>query len=460
MKKSFIFCFLSLTHLFFGQIRLSDVSLELKKNSDFHQLITQDNQNTKEIFSFVADKEKFVGIKFNSAIFFSDSISLKRPFNFRFLMGCGFTLDNKPIAYWATEDLQRFIGIEFDYETHTTKTVLYPLDLSKQTLFTQFYINHTLYFLTEEKETKSIQLIGLKGHEITSNILDFSEFQITNSKNNNTNLSALLHEYGLTKMEDQLFNSYLNATPPIKYYLRKNTLILTLDQNLSKTQIFEIDLSHFQIQEIIFNKSDLPNSSASNSLLYQNRLVQLMLNSEKLEIEFFDYSTKEKIKQYTIATETSSPFPSDFLIQTGNNSPTTLKNSKKFIKKLQNSDLGASLYCSNGNYIATFGGYTEHIRSSAMLLDIGLQMAGAGGGDLLGSYVNQNIFFDVQLDPNFNSVDTSFEPLYIDKIAQFTAQNNVNYETIFPYKDFFIMSYYDSKKEEIVLTKFTNGYDY
>ena len=95
-----------------------------------------------------------------------------------------------------------------------------------------------------------------------------------------------------------------------------------------------------------------------------------------------------------------------------------------------------------------------------MLLDIGLQMAGAGGGDLLGSYVNQNIFFDVQLDPNFNSVDTSFEPLYIDKIAQFTAQNNVNYETIFPYKDFFIMSYYDSKKEEIVLTKFTNGYDY
>ena len=447
MKKSILFCFLSISHLFFGQIRLSDVSLELKKNSDFHQLVTQDNQNTKEIFSFVADKEKFVGIKFNSAIFFSDSISLKKPSQFRFLMGCGFTSENKPIAYWASDDLEQFMGIEFDYETHTTKTVLYPLDLSKQTLFTQFYINHTLYFLTE-------------GHEITSNTLDFSEFQITNSKNNNTNLNTLLREFGMTKMEDKLFNSYLNATQPIKYYLRNTTLVMSLDQNLSKTQIFEIDLSNFQIKEIIFNKSNVPNSSASNSLLYQNRLVQLMLNSEKLEIEFFDYSTKEKIKQYTIKAETPSPFSSEFLIQTSNSSPTTLKNSKKFIKKLQNCDLGASLYCSNGNYIATFGGYNEHIRSSAMLLDIGLQMAGAGGGDLLGSYVNQNIFFDVQLDPNFNPVKTSFEPLYIDKIAQFTAQNNVNYETIFPYKDFFIMSYYDSKKGEIVLTKFTNGYDY
>ena len=460
MKKSILFCFLSISHLFFGQIRLSDVSLELKKNSDFHQLVTQDNQNTKEILSFVADKEKFVGIKFNSAIFFSDSISLKKPSQFRFLMGCGFTSENKPIAYWASDDLEQFMGIEFDYETHTTKTVLYPLDLSKQTLFTQFYINHTLYFLTEEKETKSIQLISLKGHEITSNTLDFSEFQITNSKNNNTNLNTLLREFGMTKMEDKLFNSYLNATQPIKYYLRNTTLVMSLDQNLSKTQIFEIDLSNFQIKEIIFNKSNVPNSSASNSLLYQNRLVQLMLNSEKLEIEFFDYSTKEKIKQYTIKAETPSPFSSEFLIQTSNSSPTTLKNSKKFIKKLQNCDLGASLYCSNGNYIATFGGYNEHIRSSAMLLDIGLQMAGAGGGDLLGSYVNQNIFFDVQLDPNFNPVKTSFEPLYIDKIAQFTAQNNVNYETIFPYKDFFIMSYYDSKKGEIVLTKFTNGYDY
>ncbi|WP_130734733.1 hypothetical protein [Flavobacterium sp. J27] len=460
MKKILLLYYCIWCVPFFSQVRLTDVAIKLKKNTDYHQLVTQVNTQTNEVFSFASDKEHLTGVKFNSALFFSDSISLEKPATFRNLMGCGFTND-KAIAYWATEDLKQFAGIEFDYKTHTTKTILYPLNLKNYTLFSSGNENGMLYFLAEEKESKKLVFITIKGHDIKMNQLQLDTFIIEDNNKNKTTLGALLHTFEITKMHTQLFNSYVDTAHPIKYYLSENRLFISLDHTNDKTQLFEIDLKTFQIKEIVFNKNRIPNITQSNSLLFDNHFALVLLNKEILDIEIYDYTSKKSIKTYQIKANLPSPFTSDLLVQTGNNEPRKLKNTKKFIQKLSDNAIGLSIYPFKGNYLATFGGNKEFIRNSAMLLDIGLQIAGAGGGDLAGSHVNQNTFFDVQFDSNFNIVEMPFEPLYIDKIAQFIAQNKaVNYEYFFSYQDFYILSYYDSKKDEIVLSKFTNGYDY
>ena len=162
MRQPILLYFLFLSFPFFSQVRLTDVNFEFKKNNDFHQLVTNVNPNTSEIFTFGADKEKLFGVKFNSFVFFSDSLTTKKPFNFRYLVGCGFATNDNPIAYWATEDLHKFIGIEFDYPAQTTKTVEYSLSFKDHTIFTDFTENGILYFLSEKKNSKVLQLTSLQ----------------------------------------------------------------------------------------------------------------------------------------------------------------------------------------------------------------------------------------------------------------------------------------------------------
>ncbi|VXB78897.1 conserved hypothetical protein [Flavobacterium sp. 9AF] len=459
MKKMFITCFLLIGFIFYGQVTLADASFEFKRNTDYHQLITQMNPDTHEIFSFAADKEQFIGIKFNSAIFFSDSIVSKKPFNFRFLLGCGFSSDQKPIAYWATEDFEKITGVEFDFISHTTKTILYPISFKNYTIFTQFYENGSLYFITEQKTSKEIQLVKLTGHEILINTLNFTSFTFENASKNKTTLNDLFDLYGLAKIDLNAFNSFLEGANPIKYYVRNDSLIISLNHNPSKTQIYTIDLKSFEIKENNFI-ANLASVTQSNSLLFDKNIVILSLNEEELDIQILDFETKKNIKKYKIIEDSISPFTANFLVQTENNSPKKIKNSKQFISKLASTRLGASFYKHNNTYYVTFGGTKDVVRNSDILMNIGLEMAGVGG-NYGNNYIPQNVFFDVLLDTNFNEKETGYQPLYIDKIARFTSQNRfVNYESYFPYKKFYILSYYDSKTKEIILSKFTNGYDY
>lgn len=467
MRKYFILCNLFLSFFFFGQIKLADVTLELTKSNTYHQLITNVNPETDEIFSFAADKEKLFGVKFNNFIFFSDSLTCKKPEDFRYIMGSGFTEKNNAVCYWATTDLDKFLGVEFDFTSHSTKTILYNLDLKSRTIFTDFSSNGILYFLTEKKESKRIELISIQGHKITQHELDFTKFTIEKENQKKTTLIELFNQFGLTKIDSKGFNSYVTGSHPIKYYIQNNSLLITLDTTTKKTQVFEINLSSFEIKENIFNQNSLKNIKKSNSLLFENKLVQLALNKDFFDIQILEYATKNLIKKHQITSGESTTLETKFLSQTGTNSVRTIKNSKTFLKRIFDGDIGASLYKLNGNYVATFGASKEITRNSDIALGIGLGLTSIATGTgfntdyLGGNYVNRNLFFDVSFNSKFEPIASKFEPLFVDKIAQFTSQNNeVKYEHYFPYKDFFILSYYDKNENKIVLSKFTDGFDY
>ncbi|NJM80623.1 MAG: hypothetical protein HC854_15230 [Flavobacterium sp.] len=366
MRQRILLYFLFLSYKLFAQIPLTDVSFEFKKSSDYHQLITNVNPKTLEIVTFATDKEKLFVAKFNSFVFFSDSLTVPKPDGLRYMMGCGFTENNNPISYWATEKLDKFIGIEFDFASHTTKTFEYTINLTDYNVFTDFTDNGILYFLCEKEDSKMVQLFIFDGHNVIHKELDFSKCTILNKNVKNISFIKALNEYGLTKIETKGFNSFVTASNPIKYYVKNNTLIITLDINPIKTQIFEVDLGSFKIKESTFPQEQATKEpKQSNSLLINDYLFQLKFYDDALEIQIVDYINKKSVKSFLINEKNPSPFSNSvFYNQVNNTQPTELKNTKKFIRKLLNSNLGISIYPFKGNYIATFGS-SKNIRSNS-----------------------------------------------------------------------------------------------
>jgi len=458
MKKSFLLYFLLLSFPFFCQIKLSDVPFELKKNKDFHQMVSSLNPKTNDIYVFAADKEKLFGARFNNSVFFRDSLSIKRPFNFRYLIGASYLENNNPVAYFSTEDLSRVIAVEYNFATRTTPIKDLGLNLKEESIYTEFSEKGNFYFITKGKNDNALQIIKLEGNNLTKKQLDFKSFSFEINSVAKPSIGNILDEFGLTKIEKKGFNSFLDGSQKVKYYVDNNKLIITLNHAVSKTSIYEIDLDTFSIGETVIQNSSLINVKQSNSLLFENNLVTISSNSSAMEIQFIKYQDKSTVKNYIIDVAKVSPFTSPFYSVTGNGSPTNIKTVKKFINNILDSDLSISIYNFKGKYVASFGGLQYRGSSNDLFFELGAMGNLYGGGS--GNYTIQNNMVDVVFDSNFKQIEQIKQPLFIDKIAQFTFENkNIKYEYYFSFKNFYILSYYDDSAKQIVLRKFTDGFD-
>lgn len=463
MKKSLLLCFLFLSFPFFCQIKLTNVPLELKKRTQFRQMVTTLNPDTNEIFTFAVDKEKLFGAKFNSSIFLIDSLTVKRPFNFRYLVGTSYLVNNNPVAYFATDDLSKVIAVEFNFASRTTPIKNLNLNLKEEVIYTEFSEKGSFYFITKSKNENGLQIIRLQGNSLQKKELDFKSFSFESNPVIKLTIATILQEYGMIKIEKKGFNSFVDGSQKVKYYVDNNKLTITLNHATAKTSIYEIDLSTFSITENVFKNSSLPNILQSNSLLFENNLVTISSNSNAMEIQFINYKNKSVVKSYIINNSKSSPFTTPFYSISGIGSPRNIKTTKKFINSISNSDLSISIYNFKGKYVASFGGLNYLSNSNDLFFEQSSISGfyGVNFRNLSSNYTIKNNLVDVVLDSKFKQIEQINQPLYIDKIAQFTFKaKNIKYEYYFPFKDFYILSYYDTATKQIILRKFTDGFDY
>lgn len=459
MKKSLLLYFLLFGIASFCQVKLSDVPLDLKKNPDFHQIASNINPKTNEIYIFAADKEKIFGARFNNSIFFRDSLTVKKPYNFRSLIGISYLENNNPVVYFATEGLSRVVSVEYNFATKTTPIKDLGLNLKEESIYTEFSENGNFYFITKSKNENSLQLIKLEGNNVLKKQLDFESFSVEINSVKKPTLTNVLDEFGLTKIENKGFNSIFDTSQKVKYYIKNNKLFITFDHALALTSVYEIDLNTFSIEKTVFKNSNLPIVKRSNSLLFENNLITMSANSSAMEIQFIKYQDKSSIKNYTIDIVHPSPFTTPFYKIIGNGSPTTIKTAKKFIQNILYSDLGLSIYNFKGKYLASFGGLQYRSNSNDVFSELVAMQNFSHGNS--GDYTVQQSMVDVVFDSTFKQIEPIKQPLFIDKIAQFKSDNqNIKYSFYFPFKNFYILSYYDPVAKQIVLRKFIDGFDY
>jgi hypothetical protein len=153
MKKLLLtFLFFSAFGTAFAQTILDRFPIELKKSSDSFQLLNAENDQ-QEYFVFIADKEKVTVLKYNSALFFKDSLSVLRPNrSLEFMVGVTFTADGYADLYWSSKNYETVKLVHFDFKNRVISDLIYENNFSRTKIIDAFVAKNTFNIVSVTPE--------------------------------------------------------------------------------------------------------------------------------------------------------------------------------------------------------------------------------------------------------------------------------------------------------------------
>lgn len=467
MKKIFLSLFaLCCINLSFGQTLLASHPLELKKAASYHQIINAVN-NQNQVFAFASDKEKLKVLKYSNALFFKDSLSVSRPDkSYDAMVGFSFEDNGNPYLYWSSEDYTKIQSQYFDFSNRTSSIASYQVSFKSEDILSAFSENNSFYILSLIQKEDKLKFYCFNKGQLEEKIVDFSSFKFIDENGKSSTFSNLIKENSIEKIDTRSSNPLFQSVSKIKFYVTGKQMVLTFDSS-SRTQLFDIDLTTFAISEkTIPSLAIKGNGGQSNSYLHDNKLYQIRVNEEELAIAAVDIATGEQLKNYTASPKDSISFRNSPLYsQTANQRGQELKNTKKFFQRLNNSYLGITVYKTPTAVMVTAGGIRDVGSTGRILLGISSSVAMAISGSyytpegIFDSQNMQTIYFEGLFNDKFEHKKGPQQDLAVDYISQFLSENNASLVSVFPYKDYFIMGYYDSKKKEYALRKFEDSND-
>lgn len=448
-----------------AQIKLTSFPVELKRGAENYQMINFVDEETNEIYTFIADKETVTGIKFNSAVFISDTLSISKPFNYQYCIGYSFSANHTPVLHWITEDNKKIKSIEYDFLSKTKDYTATETTFSDEAIVTSFTNKGNFYMITDNnKNDLKIYEFGAQNKNTT---LNSSDLNFKNANIQDIKISQVFAENPLALMETDFYNPLMATAQKVKFYLEDDTIIFTFDLNTSSTEVVEIDLNSKLISKKEFPQSTM-NSDAnqSNSYYYNHKLFQVQSNEKQLNLSIIDCDSATILKNYSLSEKENSFPHSDFLIQSEQYKPETIGKLKRFLRKIDNSNLAFSIYPFGETYLASFGANKSSASGGGIALGIGVGLGTilAGGdfvyvGDVMGERT-QSVYLDFNCNPEFKIIPSNNPVLATSNISGFLAdKNNIQLHQTFRYRDYFVLSYYDKKAKEIVLYKFQNYFN-
>lgn len=472
MKKIVTFLFAISFVMLSAQTKLTSNFLELKKLKDNYQILNAVNQESNQVFVFASDKKNVTALKYNSALFFTDSLNVNRPAaTYDFMAGYSFEKEESPYVYWSTNDLKKILAVQYDFASKKTAESQYELPFKNEEIINSFSENNTFYILSKIHTQEKLKLYVFKNGKYDEHILDFATYDFDKDNKKEVKFSELLEENPIQKIETKTWNPLFSGVPKTKLYVLDNKILLTFDQSSERTQIFEIDLATFEIKEKNSPQSQLKDHNGlSNSYFYQDKLYQLKANKKEMVFTVKNYNSDEIIKTYSITANDTIAFKnSDLNIQRGRQRPRDLKTTEKFLDRLNGTNIGLSVYRTKIGTFITLGGIENVSSTGSVLLGItvgvGSIISGSygsiGGGIIENDDVLQTIYFESLLDSKSEHIDREPQPLAVDFISGFLNDHDeVSLETTFRFKDFYILGYYDAKAKQYIMRKFQDGISY
>jgi hypothetical protein len=467
MKKLITFLILIHSSLPYSQTVLTSYPLELKKSKEYRQVLNAENTTTHDVFVFASDKETVTILKYNSALFLSNQYTQSRPdLAYKLLAGYSFNEQGNPTLYWSSEDLKKIMAVHYDLNAKTTAIYNYYFSFSNESIVTQFQENNCFYILSEKDLEQKLVLYIFKNGKKEEKILDFSSFKFQNRNTKPLTLTQILEVCPIEKIETNQFNPLFKGTQKTKLYVLKNRLLLTLDHNYNETQVFDIDLTTFEIKEKKFQQPATKNKMGlANSFYHENKIHQLNSNEDELLFEIKDYKSNEIIKSFQVSkTDTISFKNSPLYIQIDGQKPREIKNTAKFLQRLLFLNTGLTVYKTPKTILVTLGG-TSNTNTSYEDLSRRINAAFEANHsdiayDLLNNAGPTTVYFESVFDKKLQQTKQEQEPLAIDFISRFTEEH---YEVTLPstirFKNYYIFGYYDMYAKQYIMRKFIDGFD-
>jgi hypothetical protein len=276
--------------------------------------------------------------------------------------------------------------------------------------------------------------------------------------------------FSLQKINPESPTSLTDSAKKRKCYYDKKKILITIDTNPNFTQIITIDLEKYTLAgKIIKNapyKSFNTTELNSNSFLMDNHLYQIKTSSTKSILTIKDLEDN-LIKEYEMTANKNIDFKNSAIIQQNGSekSKKTIEETGPFIRKINNLNLGVSLYKINDTYFTTLGSVSE-IRDSGPAISgmfgvVGVLMYYALSNPTLenfNAYANRKVvYFNSVLDKNGNHVKEELKPLAFDKIQSFIMDKKVSSpQTIFKINESYYLGYYENNLKKFSILKFTD----
>ncbi|MEP6932016.1 MAG: hypothetical protein ABI850_18475, partial [Flavobacterium sp.] len=446
----FLFLAVLYNSILLSQTVLASYPLELKRIRENDQILNFENNSTHEVFVFVMAQGNFTILKYNSALFLRDQFTGPATyFESRSLMGYSFSEDGNPTLYWFSEESKNIIIVKYYFESKTSKALKFEFPNTVQSIVTQYQKDNSFNFLTQHKTEPKLILYVFKNGIVEEKILDFSPFTFQNRKTQARTFNQILLENPIEKMEPGEYNPLFKTISKTKMYLLSDRIILTLDQNIERTQLFDIDLTNLDIKEKNFAQPLSEKAArSSNSYYHENKLYQINANEDELLFDIKDLDSKEAIKSIAVSKNDTILFKnSPLMIQRDDYSPRELKNTSKFLQHLSDLDLGVSVFKNKKNLFITIGGISKPTNQSF-------------DGFYYPDIQTKTVFFESIWDKKFGYTTEKQQPLAVDKIYLFMDKHNeIALQSIMKFKDYSILGYYDTTTKQYLMLKFTDGYN-
>ncbi len=460
-KHFFTLLFSVASAVAFSQTVLVSQNLNLQKNTSHHQIFTIQNTDN-ELFNFVSDKDSLFIFQYNSAIFPKQKTAIARPDkSFTHIVGNQFDFAQNPIIYWASEDYMKILQQTFNLENKVTAQKEIRLQFKDETLLTSFNFKNKFYLVSNPKNSQRLKFYEFSENGLTEKILDFEPFETATPFGKTVKFNTLFQDYSIDTIDEKMQQPLLSVLSPIKIYNQRNELILTIEQP-QQTQVFLLNLNDNSVVEKKFAKDTFEKTSLSNSFLLQNTLYQVKTNGEKLLFQAYDFASGTKLNQFEATESQEISFKnSDLISQTGQKRPVSITKTKKFLRRLSSCDVGISVYQTPNHRLITIGGARDVASPGGVFAGVAVTVAGIAVGStdyFMGDFFDNNFlqtnYFESLFDENFNHLKVEQKRLASDGYSAFLGQNRIDSHTYIPYEDYFVMTYFDSKTQQLIMRKF------
>ena len=456
MKKLLFFFLILYKSSLLGQTVLNSYPLNLKKYDESNQILNVENSITHDVFVFATNTENITILKYNTALFLKDEFSIPRTdLQDKSIVGYSFSEDGNPTLYWGTEDLKTIYVIKYYLEGKTYKVLRFNFPVSSQSIITTFQQNNLFYILSQDASQPALGVYAFKNGIVEEKIYDFSPFTFQNRKTQFLTFNQVLRENPIEKIESDEYNTLSKASKKTKAYMLDNHIILTLDYNPNKTQVFDLNLENHDLTEKIFPQSATQDQrKLSNSFFYKDKIYQINTTQDELLFDVKDFNSGETIKSFKVSKNDTIRFKSSpLLMQRDNEKPKEVKKTSKFLQRLSYLDVGLSVFKNNQNILVTLGG---NPRMEQMYYAINDQMYSF---NYTQTFHSESVFFETTLNDQYDFTLIQQQPLAMDNINYFLDQNKkATLPNVLKFKDFYILGYYDSTAKQYIMRKFTDGF--
>jgi hypothetical protein len=248
-------------------------------------------------------------------------------------------------------------------------------------------------------------------------------------------------------------NSLETTSAINKVYFKDGLITITNDNASSHTNLIQINIkngnyTYNEIPKKGFLKEEL--RTESNSFILDNYFFSIYATTNKMAFAVYDIEAKLFIKEYIVNNNDSIAFKNTPVIKSNGRRTKTKepRNSAKFFRDIVNSNSGISAYKQNDLFVVSIGG-SEKEQVGGFAIAGGI-LGGALGAALLSAFDSYDLStskkIDCLFDENFNHIQGEVPENGFDRIKAFMnghKMNNVPLQTIFKYKEHYILGFYN-----------------